>query len=216
MTSATSPALAVPLDVTDRLRNLQERWAGASPAERSNYQLYLIELTEALGVLRPRPATPGDVEAPDTAYRFDYPISVVSRAGEEATNFIDLFFGGHFALEAKDQDAATSSNRLLVKAFGQVNSYARDLPERPPYIMVLDVGKTLLVWDRWSGSYGGFNANRRIDLTRLSGHPEDIRLLRDIWNDPSARDPRTKAQSVTKEIAGRLALLAAALEDRGH
>lgn len=212
----TAPVPSAASGVPERLRALQARWVEASAAERSNYQLYLIELTEALGVTRPRPAMPGDIGAPDTAYRFDYPISVVARTGEESTNFIDLFYGGHFALEAKDQDASASSTRLLVKAFGQVNSYARDLPDRPPYVMVLDVGKTLLVWDRWSGSYGGFNAGRRIDLTRLADSAEDTRLLRDIWTDPYVRDPRTRAQAVTKEIAVRLARLAAALEDRGH
>lgn len=215
MTTAAAQT-PVPYEVGTRLRELQTRWTNVRPAERSNYQLYLIELTDALGVPRPGPAMPGDVEAPETAYRFDYPISVVTRSGEETTNFVDLLYGSHFALEAKDQEAGVSPNRLLIKAFGQVNSYARDLPDRPPYIMVLDVGKILLVWDRWSGAYGGFNAARRIDLTKLADNGEDIALLRDIWIDPSVRDPRASAQAVTKDIAGRLAELAASLEDRGH
>jgi hypothetical protein len=85
----------------------------------------------------------------------------------------------------------------------------------PPYILVLDVGRTLLVWDRWQGGFGGFGAGKRIDLPRLADRPDDIRLLRDIWEFPKVRDPRERAQRVTKDIAEKLALLAASLEIRG-
>ena len=82
--------------------------------------------------------------------------------------------------------------------------------------MVLDVGKELLVWDRWSGSFGGFNAHRRIDLTALAARGDDAELLRDIWEHPEARDPRSKSVAVTKEIASQLARLAANLEHRSY
>src|SRR2546427_1411077 len=82
--------------------------------------------------------------------------------------------------------------------------------------MVLDVGKTLLVWDRWGGNYGGFSAGRRIDLTRLADEADDCALLRDIFENPDARDPRARAAAVTKEVAAHLANLAAALESHGH
>ena len=41
---------------TSRLQALAARWAKAKAAERANAQSYLIELCEALGVERPRPA----------------------------------------------------------------------------------------------------------------------------------------------------------------
>jgi hypothetical protein len=50
----------------------------------------------------------------------------------------------------------------------------------------------------------------------LADHSEDVALLRDIWDDPSRRDRRGIATAVTKEIAGKLGELAAALEDQGH
>ena len=40
-------------------------------------------------------------------------------------------------------------------------------------------------------------------------------LLQDILIQPLVRDPRGRAQAVTREIAGKLAQLAASLEDRG-
>jgi hypothetical protein len=106
---------------------------------------------------------------------------------------------------------------MLRKAFGQARGYVTYLPgdTLPPYILVLDVGRTLLVWDRWQGGFGGFGAGKRIDLPRLADRPDDIRLLRDIWEFPKVRDPRERAQRVTKDIAEKLALLAASLEIRG-
>lgn len=192
------------------LKGLAEKWAGAKAAERANAQSYLIELSEALGVGRPQPAGSG--------YEFELPIKVIARDGTEAQNFIDLYKEGHFLLEAKDADTGKNTDLLLRRAFGQARTYAAHVPGgiAPPYLLVLDVGKTLLVWDRWNGSFGGYAAHvRRIDLPTLHQRPEDIALLIDIWSNPSARDPRSHAQAVTKEIAEKLAKLAKSLEDRG-
>jgi len=190
------------------LRELAERWAGAKPAERANFQSYLNELCGALGVEPPRPA--------GTGYQFEFPIKVVAREGTDSTNFVDCYKSGHFALEAKDEETGRSSDLLLRKAFGQVRSYAGYVPhERPPYLLVLDVGKTIILWDRWNGDYGGFNAGRRIDLTHLADREDDAALLKDIFENPAARDPRAKAAAVTKEVAAHLANLAAALEHQG-
>lgn len=191
------------------LGELTERWAPARAAERANFQSYLIELCHALGVEPPRPAGSG--------YEFEYPVTVVSRDGTESVNFIDLYKEGHFVLEAKDQAEGKSSDLLLRKAFGQAQTYARSLPGTPPpYLLVLDVGKTLMVWDRWSGAYGGFQAARRTDLRALASRPEDVAMLRDIWEDPQSRDPQRRAAAVTREIAETLAQLAVKLERQGH
>ena len=72
------------------------------------------------------------------------------------------------------------------------------------------------MWDRWSGAYGGFSAGRTMNLATLLAEREaDVALLRDIFEDPAARDPRAKAAAVTEEIAATLAELAASLERRG-
>jgi len=181
--------------------SLIERWAQAQPAERANAQLYISELCDALGVDRPRPA--------GTGYQFELPVRVVARDGTESTNFIDCWYAGHFALEAKDGDAASDA-LLLRKAFGQVRNYAAHVPGAPPpYLFVLDVARTLLVWDRWNGDYGGFSAARRIDLRRLGERPQDADFLRAIWTDPASLDPNARALRVITEIAERLARLAA-------
>lgn len=85
---------------------------------------------------------------------------------------------------------------LLRKAYGQARSYVTHLPgATPPYIMVLDLARTLIVWDRWEGGFGGFGAGKRIDLPTLHERPADFALLRDIWERPAARDPLSPAPS---------------------
>ena len=107
-------------DAPTRLRALAECWAAAKAAERANAQSYLIELCEALGVERPRPAGSG--------YEFEYHVRVVNRDGTETSNFADLVKLGFFLLEAKDDESGRSPEVLLRKAFGQARSYAANLP----------------------------------------------------------------------------------------
>lgn len=190
------------------LGQLAEKWKDAPPGERAQLQSYIIELCQALGVEPPGLKGSG--------YEFELAITVTERTGTDASNFIDCWKAGHFALEGKHVQAAESDDIRLRRAFGQVKGYANGVPERPPYIMVLDVGRTLLLWDRWSGDYGGFGVYKRIDLTRLGENAQDVALLKTIWTDPASLDPRARAAKVTREIAARLALLAASLEARGH
>lgn len=193
---------------TVALRALREKWADAKPAERANAQSYLRDLCEALGVPTPLPAGSG--------YEFEFAVKLVTRDGTEVQGFVDLYKRDHFVLEAKDADGP-ASDLALRKAYGQARQYAMHDPSgaAPPYLLVLDVAKTLIVWHRWGGTYQGFAAGHRIDLATLDQRTTDIELLRDIWTAPAKRDPRLHAQAVTKEIAGKLAQLAASLEARG-
>jgi hypothetical protein len=187
---------------------LADKWSKVPSAERSNAQTYLRELCEALGVAPPGPS--------GTGYEFEYAHRSTERDGTETTNYIDCWKDGHFVLEAKHLANRESEDLKLRRAFGQAKGYANALPRRPPFLLVLDVGRTLLVWDGWSGDFGGYSAHRRIDLTTLGTRPDDVALLRDIWEEPSRRNPRAKAAAVTQEIATQLAELAASLESRGH
>jgi hypothetical protein len=49
------------------LRALAEKWDAVPAAERANYQLYLTELCDALGVTRPQPRGSG--------YEFEFPVT---------------------------------------------------------------------------------------------------------------------------------------------
>jgi hypothetical protein len=190
------------------LRALADKWAYAEASERANFAPYLIDLCKALGVEGPGPAGSG--------YQLELTIKVITKDGVEVANFIDCWRRDFFAIEAKDQEPGRSSDLLLRRAFGQVRNYVTYAPGgMPPYVMVMDVARTLIVWDRWNGNYGDWQAGRRIDLTKLHERPEDARLLHAIWTDPASLDSRAKAQAVTKEVAGYLANLARALEESG-
>ena len=192
-----------------RLFELAERWSSASAAERANAQLYLSELADALGVERPRPSGSG--------FEFELPVKVTGRDGRESTNFVDLFRAGHFVLEAKHYEGSASDEARLRRAYGQALSYVAHVPGGPPpFVMVLDVARWLLVWDRWSGTYGGYQLARWIDLRTLAERPEDIEFVRAVWEEPGSLDPRRRAAAVTRDVAERLARLSGALEDRGH
>ena len=181
-----------------RLKQLADRWSATTGTERAIFQTWLLEFCAALGVQAPGALT-GE-------YQFELPVPMVDRDGRESTNFIDCWKAGHFALEAKASGGGASAARddaLLRKAFGQVRNYVAHVPgDAPPYLMVVDVPRTLIVWDRWSGAYGDYAAGRRIALASLHERPDDIALLYDIFAQPAVRDPRGRAQAVTKEIAG--------------
>jgi hypothetical protein len=196
------------MSIQQSVRELATRWEKVPAGERANYQLYLLELAEALGVPRPEPKGSG--------YEFEYPVAVVNPNGVTTSKFADLHRAGHFLLEAKDENAADSRDILLRRAFGQARLYAAWVDAPPPYLLVLDVGRTMVVWDRWSGSYGDYHAGHRIYLPTLAERPSDIALLRDIWTDPAARDPRGRSEAITREVATDLARLSSALEARGH
>ncbi|HEX2188061.1 MAG TPA: DNA methyltransferase, partial [Longimicrobiaceae bacterium] len=193
-----------------RLRALNEKWADVPAGERANLQSYLIELTDALGVTQPQPRGSG--------YEFEYAVPTTDRkTGRQSTNAVDLYRVDHFVLEGKHRGREGAGETTLRAAYAQAKHYTADLPHAPPpYLMVLDVGRTLLVWDRWSGTYGGFNLARRIDLRTLAERPEEIDFLRAVWDNPASLDPRGRAAAVTREVAARLAELSASLEERGH
>ncbi|MBK7218473.1 MAG: class I SAM-dependent DNA methyltransferase [Candidatus Promineofilum sp.] len=74
------------------------RWAASGAAERANYQLFLSELCDLLGVERPRPAT---ADPAANAYVFEKPVPLA----HGTTGFIDLYRRGCFVLEAKQGSA---------------------------------------------------------------------------------------------------------------
>ncbi len=200
-----------PAEIPARLRELAEKWQDQQANERASLQTYVLELCAALGVEPPSPPTPN--------YQFERDVQVTERDGSLTTNFIDLWKADHFALEGKAllEAGAETRDRRLRRAFGQVRTYVAHVSGTPPpFLVVLDVARTLIVWDRWSGRYGDYQAGRVIPLPKLHERPDDIALLRDMWMAPAERDPRAKAQAVTQDLAGQLARFAAALEDRGH
>jgi hypothetical protein len=166
------------------LRALAEKWDAVPAAERANFQSYATELCEALGVERPQPRGSG--------YEFEYPATTTDRkSGTDTTSYIDLYRQGHFILVAQQTERAQAAkDQSAGRAYGKARWYARAVPDGPPpFLMVMEVGRMLLLWDRWRGDYSRFTAARRFDLRALWDHGHDIEFLRAVWKDPESLDP---------------------------
>jgi hypothetical protein len=199
------------------------RWQAASGSERANYQLFLTELSEELGLPRPEPASD---DTRDNAYVFERRVDIRHADGSVNRGFIDLYRRGCFVLEAKQtgRDLDTDGwDRAMLRAQNQAEQYARALPAeegRPPFIVVVDVGRSIELYAEFTRSGSTYvpfpdPAHHRIRLADL--RQEAVReRLRLLWLDPLKLDPSRTAARVTRAIADQLARLAKSLEAAGH
>ena len=214
------------------------RWSASSSAERANYQLFLSELCDALGVGRPEPT---GAEEGRNQYVFEKTVTFRHGDGTTSHGRIDLYKRGCFVLEAKQGADAQAASAIgagvrrrgtamrgtaawddaMLAARGQADSYVRALPDdNPPFILVMDVGHMIEVYadfSRLGKTYTPFPDARshRIYLTELAD--EKVRgQLAAIWTDPLSLDPSRRSARVTRQIAGQLAELAKSLEAAGH
>ncbi len=215
------------------------RWKRSSASERANYALFLSELCDLIEVPRPEPST-SDEEA--NTYVIDKAIVYKELDGSSTTNFIDLYKRHCFVLEAKQgsnpKPAASSSlpvvrklkkgtavrgthgwDEAMLAARGQAERYAKALPAVegwPPFLIVVDVGHSIELYADFSltgKAYLPFPDPRtfRISLEQLALSSIQERL-RAIWLDPLSLDPARETAKVTREVAGKLAILARNLE----
>src|SRR5437868_954935 len=125
------------------------RWKSSGASERANFQPFLIELCDLLGVPRPEPA--GALNQRN-AYGFERAVTFHNLDGSTSTGFIDLYKRGCFVCEAKqgsDPAGAQATlfagagprpkrgaavrgtpamQRRMFEAFGQASQYVRALP----------------------------------------------------------------------------------------
>jgi hypothetical protein len=195
------------------------RWRDRDGTEKSNFQLFLGELCELLGVGKPDPAH-ADNEL--NGYVFERRVDILSNDGSSRPGFIDLYKRGCFVLEGKQTGQKLESGRWdtsMKRAHAQADAYIRALPVsegKPPFLLVTDVGRSLEIYAEFSRSgsvYTPFPDNNtfRIRLEDLR-KPEVQERLRGIWNDPLSLDPAKRSAQVTRAIANQLAELAKSLE----
>ncbi|HSZ54735.1 MAG TPA: type IIL restriction-modification enzyme MmeI [Tepidisphaeraceae bacterium] len=105
MSSSVAPENQEQL-VADFVRRWQESGAG----ERANFQSFIHELCDLLGVPRPNPTRPDDR---DNAYVFERAVQFDDGDGNVTTNFIDLYKRGCFVMEAKQGSSADEAPNLF-------------------------------------------------------------------------------------------------------
>jgi hypothetical protein len=79
------------------------RWQPSGGRERANYQIFLSELCDLLGVPRPDPTREDDR---DNAYVFERTVRFDHNDGTHTTGRIDPYKRGCFVLEARQGSAA--------------------------------------------------------------------------------------------------------------
>ena len=159
------------------------RWGSSGAAERANYQLFLSELCDLLGVPRPDPTRPDDA---DNAYVFERGVTFNHPDGTTSTGRIDLYKRGCYVLEAKQgvekreaaevladatkakakaakkgtaQRGSAAWDEAMLKARGQAEQYARALPAsegRPPLLIVVDVGHSIELYSEFTRTGGTY------------------------------------------------------------
>jgi hypothetical protein len=221
------------------------RWGASAGAERANYQLFLAELCDLLGVPRPNPSVAD--EAANT-YVFDKAVTFRAADGATSTGYIDLYRRGAFVCETKQSverpakdplsvaDPAAPKPRRkagtsvrgtggwddsMIAARGQAEGYVRALPDdNPPFLLVIDIGHSFELYadfSRLGKVYTAFPDARSHRFSLDALRDEAIRdRLKSLWLDPLALDPARRAAKVTREIAERIAILARRLEASGH
>ncbi|MDO6391304.1 class I SAM-dependent DNA methyltransferase [Pontibacter sp. BT731] len=235
----------MPHTSTPAIAHFITRWKASGASERANYQLFLSELCELLGVEKPQPATDKVHEA---TYTFERPVVFDDGEGKTSTNFIDLYKKDCFVLEAKqgaDKAGITEAELLggekvktktgtatretrtwereMKKAKEQALRYARSLPTTegwPPFLAVVDVGYCIDLYAdfaRQGKTYVPFPDPQHYRITLDELHRTEVReRLRLLFTEPLELDPSRRAARVTRELAERLAKLAASLELAGH
>ncbi|WP_421928329.1 DNA methyltransferase [Neoaquamicrobium sediminum] len=219
------------------------RWtAREGGAERANYQMFLSEFCDAIGVPRPEPA---GAERANNDYVFER--AVRRRASDEiaSSRRVDLYKKGCFILEAKQSrlpggknalpgqltmlpdEPETLGRRSIARGWDVMMQNARRQAEdyvflldpdhpAPPCIITCDVGHAFEIFADFTGTgraYGQFPDRKGFRIYMEDLRREEVRaLLACIWTDPTSLDPARESARVTREIAKRLAEVSKALE----
>lgn len=216
------------------------RWTSREGgAERANVQMYLSELCDVIGVIRPDPA---GYEHIYNDYVFER--AVRRRDSDDTTSSlrIDLYKRGCFILEAKQSrlpggykalpNVAPDSRSLqagtgdtwdaaLRAGRRQAENYVFLLePDHvaPPFLIICDVGNVFEIYADFTGTgraYSQFPDRNsfRIHITDLR-KPHVREMLSKIWSDPTSLDPARLSARVTASVAQRLAAVSRSLEMR--
>ncbi|HEX8572213.1 MAG TPA: DNA methyltransferase [Allosphingosinicella sp.] len=215
------------------------KWENCSGHERSNYAAFLSDFAHVMGV--PTPGPGGTQSLGD--YQFDGPVAGGSEGGNtgfidlykrghfileaKQSKFCEIpSLPGLDAPSAPEQ--GSRYDELMRRAFRQARRYAVNLPSDhpwPPFILVLDVGRAFELYFDYAGNGRDYRffpdrASYRIPVSALAS-PETLantektrlELLRTIWTDPRALDPRLRTSRVTRDIAERLASVSKWMEE---
>jgi len=168
-------------------REFVDKWRRAELKERSAVQEHFLDLCRLLG--HPTPA-----EADPKGEWFTFEAGASKLGGGEG--FADVWKKGFFAWEYKGKHAN------LDGAYRQLLQY-REALENPPLLVVSDMDNIVI--------HTNFtNSVKRVESLALEDllHPRGLELLRALFHEPGALQPRQTPGQVTEAAAARFAQLA--------
>ena len=198
-----------------RIDTFLARWRNAGGSERANYQLFIADLCELLGVDKPQPASE---DTRDNAYVFERRVVFHHGDGSTSNGFIDCYRRAALIGEVKKIRAGFETrvfDDAMLRARAQAENYARNLPPdegRPPFLVVIDVGNVIELYAEFictGGSYISFPdpCSHRIRFDDLA-KPEIRARLQAVWQAPYSLDPVCRTARATREIAQKLVRVA--------
>ncbi len=171
-----------------------ETWARAALSERASHVQHFLDLCAMLG--QPAPAS---VDPTGEFCTFE---KGVEKTGG-GKGFADVWYRGRFAIEYKGK------HKDLNAAYKQLLQYHESL-ESPPLLIVTDTERFEIhtKFDRTVSHVYQFT-NRELP------EPENLRVLRAMFEDPDSLRPTRTVENITEEAARKFARLADGLRDRG-
>ncbi len=218
------------------------RWADAPGTERQNSQSFLRDLCDLLGVERPGEpgaGTPDDyvferpVEHEERGLRttrfldlyrrgcFILESKQSSQRGSRGARDPRQTALPHLPEAAQAAQGSPHWDRIMRRAYLQARAYVADLPPdhpAPPFLILVDVGRVIELYADFTGqgrNYAQFpdRASFQITMEALRD-PQRRDRLRRVWTDPHGLNPARATAEVTRDVAERLARVAARLERR--
>ena len=170
-----------------------KQWGESALSERSSYQQHFLDLCEMLGA--PKPA---EVDPTGEFYAFE---KGVEKTGG-GKGFADVFYKDRFAVEYKGK------HKDLSAAYQQLLQYRESL-ENPPLLVVTDIER-FEVHTNFTGTVTEVHRFTNAELPE----PENLRVLRAMFEDPYSLKPTRTVRSITEEAASKFAQLADGLRER--
>ncbi|MGC1871174.1 MAG: DNA methyltransferase [Acidobacteriaceae bacterium] len=222
--------------------NFITRWQQSSAAERANYALFLSELCDYLNLPRPEPSQADEVAnsyvidkavyfqnldgSSTTNYIDLYKRNCFVLEAKQGSNPLSASVAPlSAAKELRRMKRGTAVrgthgwDEAMLAARGQAERYAKALPVSEgwaPFLVVVDVGHSVELYADFSltgKAYLPFPDSRTFRILHEQLEQVEIKeRLRALWLDPLSLDPSRETAKVTREVAGKLAVLARNLE----
>jgi type II restriction/modification system DNA methylase subunit YeeA len=171
------------------------KWQNTNLKESAVAKTHFDELCNFLDVDKPL-----DVDPDGTFYTFERPVTkAIGGKG-----FADVWKRGHFAWEYKGKKGK------LEEAYLQLLLYRDDL-ENPPLLVVCNI-ETIQIHTNFTGTPKQVYTLTLQDLA----NPENLALLKNVFENPEQLNPKYKRERVTQEASQQIGELAQKLQAKGH